>query len=180
MNFQTFLLIHPWIGWIAFFALLAVFIIFIIVQYIVKKRMKSAALSQIKNATENDSMKEKLIAHGVHSVRRPAEYHRICSDDELSIPSVSQRSTPAYPSLVAQPLKLPISQRKDSIVGHYSPKVPLWKPTRTRDALRQIYPSDVSSVGSESSRSFGRPLSYRDMRRSNPNSPTVTSPYARW
>ncbi len=35
----------------------------------------------------------------------------------------------------------------------------------SREALRHIYPSDISSVESQSSRDARRPLSYRDMRR---------------
>lgn len=179
MQIEKFLITHPWIGWIAFFAALGIFLLFLAVQYLIKSRITKEALSSIKNANDTESMKENLI-HPRSDIRACAEYHKICSDDEGPGINDSIRSTPSYlASLQLAPAtRLPISRRKDSYVGNYHPQTPNWKPGWPREALRQIYPSDISSVGSDSSRSYGRPLSYREIRRSTPSSPSILSPYA--
>jgi hypothetical protein len=184
IRFEKFLVSHPWIGWVAFFILLALFLIFIAWQYLAKSRLKNRALSDIKNACEADSVMENLISASAVLSRKNlpvAEYHKICSDDESSGPNESLRSTPSYLYTGPNPRmsRVPISRRKDSYISQAPFEKPTnWKPGWPREALRQIYPSDISSVGSDSSRSYSRPLSYREMRRSGPSSPTLISPYS--
>jgi|LauGreDrversion4_2_1035121.scaffolds.fasta_scaffold237234_2 hypothetical protein len=178
MQVEKFLLTHPWIGWIAFFVALGIFLIFVLLQYLLKSRLTKGALSSMKNAQDTESAKENLVLPS-SDIRAYAEYHKICSDDETPGLNDSIRSTPSYLVTLQLPRasRLPINRRKESFVGHYNPQKNNWKPGWPREALRQIYPSDISSVGSESSRSYGRPLSYREMRRSTPSSPSILSPY---
>ena len=182
---EKFLVSHPWTGWIAFFMVLGIFGFFMIWQYVCKSRLTTRAISQIKNACDTDSVTEKLISASDALSRMNnlgTEYHKISSDNESPSLSESLRSTPSYLFTGVhntQATRLPISRRKDSFVGLPTSAKPItFTPMRPREALRQIYPSDISSVGSESSRSYSRPLSYREMRRSTPNSPTVISPYS--
>ena len=184
MSAEKFLVTHPWIGWVAFFTLLGILVLFITWQYLAKNRLTNRALSDLKNACEVDSVKENLIKASESLSRadtRVTEYHKISSDTESPCPNDSLLSTPlyAYTGISARTTQLPISRRKDSIVSQPALQTPLnYKPGWRREVLRQIYPSDISSVGSDTSRSYSRPLSYREMRRSTPNSPTVISPYS--
>ena len=183
MRFEKFLTTHPWVGWVAFLLVLGLFLLFIGFQYLSKSRLTNRALSDIKSACEEDSVRENLMSAAKtlsQSNRGIAEYHKICSDDDAGGLNDSLRSTPSYlfTGQHQRTTRLPIGQRKDSFVGQSLDRPMNWKPGWPREALRQIYPSDISSVGSDSSRSYSRPLSYREMRRSNPNSPTVISPYS--
>ena len=184
MPIEKFLLTHPWIGWIAFLVVLGIFAVFIIWQYLIKSRITQRTLSDVKKACDADSAKEILLSVPAGLSRsggRAIEYHKICSDSESPGPNEYVRSTPSYlfSGINSRTTNVPIARRKDSRVCQATiPRTANLKAGWPRDALRQIYPSDISSLGSDSSRSYSRPPSYREMRRSATNSPSVISPYS--
>lgn len=169
---------HSELGWVAFGIALLVFLVFIAFEYRKEAHAAQKALLEAKSYHSANSERDPLlVTHHKHDPNEPkaTEYHQIGSEDDIGLDE-SLRSTPSYIYPQYRPVGGRTAGGRRSDNYRTSPFLLNSKERVAwpRNALRQIYPSDVSSVGSiDTSRSYPRPLSYREMRRSNQNSPTV-------
>jgi len=170
------------VGWVAFVCLLLVFLIYIVWEYRNKAAYREKLILEIKQQSANSESAGLINPEKLRrslSGLQSTETYNIGSESDFTEED-SMRCTPSYifPQYNAPVLKsfdryeFPFSlsifphrraeqQRKLTPSGTPLAGRSSW---RTRDSLKHLYPSDVSSHGLDSSRSYGRPLSYRDMR----------------
>jgi hypothetical protein len=160
-------------------------LIYLVVEYRNKSSFAAKIIAEAK-LHSSDSESTRLITRAVAreplKQQRGFEKYNIASDTEF-VEDESMRCTPSYiyPQYQSHGLMktdstseiFSESPRKRFDILRVTPaatpeKRRTW---RTRDSLKQIYPSDISSIGPDTSRSHSRPPSYRYMRPSNQNSP---------